>query len=52
LEGRGTNVERMMADGRISPAKRAMADVPSPLSAAGHMPLSKVLERQRIEELR
>jgi prevent-host-death family protein len=52
LEGRGTRVERMVADGRIAPATRHLADLPDPLHAAGARSLSAILIEQREEETR
>jgi prevent-host-death family protein len=52
LEGAGTLVERMMAEGRIAPATRAWADVPKPLDAQPPPSLSAILHAQREEESR
>ena len=43
--------ERMIADGRISPATRRWGDLPPPVKLAGR-PLSEVLREMRDEETR
>jgi prevent-host-death family protein len=52
LEGRATRVQRMMADGRISLATRALDDIPSPVPSASGRSLSGILIDQREEETR
>jgi prevent-host-death family protein len=52
LEGQGTRVERMMAEGRITPASRRLADIPRPLHDASGGSLSQILNEQRDEESR
>ena len=52
LEGQGTRVERMMAEGRIAPATHKLADVARPLPAASGRSLSEILRGQREEESR
>jgi len=51
LEGRPTStVERMLADGRITPATRTWQELPPALSPGEGRPLSEVLEEMRDED--
>jgi prevent-host-death family protein len=50
LEGHGTRVERMMAQGRIAPATGDLAHAPRPLPARDGKSLSQVLDELRDEE--
>jgi prevent-host-death family protein len=51
LEDRPTSrIEEMIADGRISPARRAWAEIPAPLPRRPGKPLSQVLQEMRDEE--
>lgn len=43
-------IDRMIADGRITPAKRAWSDVPPPLPARRGKALSRILQEMRDEE--
>jgi prevent-host-death family protein len=54
LEGRPTSIiERMIAEGRITPATRSWDDLPPPLEPApSTRPLSEVLQEMRDEETR
>lgn len=52
LEGRGTHVEQMMADGRIAPGSRPIAEVPRPLRRSTGPTLSALLSEQREEHSR
>jgi len=53
LDDRPTStLERMIADGRATPAKRAWADVPPPVSLPPGRPLSEVLQEMRDEDAR
>lgn len=44
-----SRVERMIADGQISPAARSWDDLPDPVTLPGR-PLSKILQEMRDEE--
>lgn len=46
----GSLIEQMIADGRITPATRGIADLPLPLPPLLGKPLSKILEEMRDEE--
>lgn len=48
----GSLIEQMIADGRITPAKGTIADLPAPLPPLSGKPLSKILEEMRDEERR
>lgn len=50
LEDGGSRVERMMADGRITPATGHLAELPPPLQAASGRSLTEILVEQRAEE--
>lgn len=50
LEDRGSQVERMLAEGRITPATGHLAELPPPLHVAGGRSLSSILREQRDEE--
>jgi prevent-host-death family protein len=45
-----SKIDQMIADGRITPAKRAWEDVPPPLPARRGKPLSQILQEMRDEE--
>lgn len=45
-----STLDRMIAEGRATPATRAWKDVPPPLPARGGKPLSQVLQEMRDEE--
>ncbi|MEO8511783.1 MAG: type II toxin-antitoxin system prevent-host-death family antitoxin [Chloroflexota bacterium] len=45
-----SNIEQMIADGRITPATREWKDVPPPLPARSGKPLSQILQEMRDEE--
>jgi prevent-host-death family protein len=52
LEDRPTStIERMVAEGRITPASRRWEDVPPPVKLPG-TPLSEILQQMRDEERR
>lgn len=51
LEDRSMSLfEQMIADGRITPAKRRWADLPAPLPPIKGKPLSQVLQEMRDDE--
>lgn len=51
LQDRPTSrIEQMIADGRISPAKRAWTEIPAPLPPRPGKPLSQILQEMRDEE--
>lgn len=51
LEGRPTSlIERMIADGRITPATREWIDIPEPLPPRPGESLSQILQEMRDEE--
>jgi prevent-host-death family protein len=53
LEGRPMSlVERMIADGRISPATRGWNEVPPPTELPAGPPLSEILQEMRDEDMR
>jgi prevent-host-death family protein len=43
-------IERMIAEGRITPAKRRWEDIPPPLPPLEGKPLSEILQEMRDEE--
>lgn len=43
-------IDRMIAEGRITPASRGWEDVPPPLPALKGKPLSQILQQMRDEE--
>ena len=43
-------IEQMIADGRITPASRSIADLPPPLPPLKGKPLSQILQEMRDEE--
>jgi len=45
-----SNIDRMIADGRITPAKRKWGDIPPPLPPLKGKPLSQILQEMRDEE--
>ncbi|MGI8823460.1 MAG: type II toxin-antitoxin system Phd/YefM family antitoxin [Acidimicrobiia bacterium] len=45
-----STIERMIADGRITPAKRKWEDIPPPLPPLKGKPLSQILQEMRDEE--
>jgi len=45
-----SEIERMIADGRITPATRRWEDIPPPLPALEGKPLSQILQEMRDEE--
>ena len=51
LEGRATStIERLMAEGRITPGTRSHEDLPQPLPALKGKPVSQILSEMRDEE--
>ncbi len=53
LEGRPmSQIERMLADGRIEPATRRLHDLPPPIELPAGRPLSEILEEMRDEDER
>jgi prevent-host-death family protein len=51
LEGRATStIQRMIEEGRITPATRKWEDLPAPLPALKGKPLSQILLEMRDEE--
>jgi prevent-host-death family protein len=51
LEGRPTSqIERMIADGRITPATRRWDEVPPPIRLPTGRPLSEILQEMRDED--
>jgi prevent-host-death family protein len=51
LEGRPmSQIERMIADGRITPATRRWGQLPPPLPALEGAPLSEILQQMRDED--
>lgn len=46
----GSIVDQMIADGRIAPATRSVAELPPPLPALKGKPLSQLLQEMRDEE--
>lgn len=47
-----SRIERMIADGRITPARRAWVELPPPLPPLKGKPLSQVLQEMRDEDER
>ena len=48
-----SRIERMIADGRITPAKRKWEDLPPPIKLPeGQPPLSEILQEMRDEDTR
>jgi prevent-host-death family protein len=45
-----STLDRMLAEGRATPAKRAIASLPPPLPARKGKPLSQILQEMRDEE--
>ena len=45
-----STIERMIADGRITPATRRWEDIPPPLPPLEGKPLSQILQEMRDEE--
>jgi prevent-host-death family protein len=53
LKGRPrSRVDRMIAEGRISPAKRLWAEIPPPVELPAGRPLSRILQEMRDEDQR
>lgn len=53
LEGRPmSRIERMMADGRITPATRSWDELPPPIPLPPGRPLSEILQEMRDEDAR
>ena len=51
LEGRPTStIDRMIAEGRITPSTRRWSDMPPPLPPLEGKPLSRILQEMRDEE--
>ncbi len=49
-DARTSTLDRMIAEGRATPAKRDIASLPPPLPARGGRPLSQILQEMRDEE--
>ena len=45
-------IEQMIADGRITPAKRTFKDLPPPIDLPAGRPLSEILQEMRDEDPR
>ena len=51
LEGRATStIQRMIEEGRITPAKRSWDDLPPPIVLPAGRPLSEILQEMRDED--
>jgi hypothetical protein len=44
------SMERMMAEGRITPSTRTLAELPEPLPPIRGKPLSRILQEMRDED--